>query len=353
MAEKLLDKIKNGIFNSDIGIDLGTANVLVYVKGRGIVLHEPSVVIVEKETEQIVKVGEEARKILGRTPDKYEVVRPLRGGVISRYNVTLQMVQHYIKKACGNTIVKPRVLVCIPSCATEVEELAVWDAATQAGARQPFLVEEPLAAAIGADLNVDEAKGKMVVDIGGGTTDIAVISLDGIVNSESIKIAGDAFDDAIMRYVREKYELVIGYTTAEQIKIRIVSLSQSKENKKIEVKGRCIQTRLPKTVTLTSNEMLGALYQPVTAIIDAISRVIMSTSPELVSDIISSGIVMTGGGSLLPGLDKLVERITGIPTRVAPNAVTCVALGMGKLLDTLSDRQDGSISLARERIKRV
>ena len=353
MAEKLLDKIKNGIFNSDIGIDLGTANVLVYVKGRGIVLHEPSVVIVEKETEQIVKVGEDARKILGRTPDKYEVVRPLRGGVISRYNVTLQMVQHYIKKACGNTIVKPRVLVCIPSCATEVEELAVWDAATQAGARQPFLVEEPLAAAIGADLNVDESKGKMVVDIGGGTTDIAVIALDGIVNSESIKIAGDAFDDAIMRYVREKYELVIGYTTAEQIKIRIGTLSQSKENKKIEVKGRCIQTRLPKTVTLTSNEMLGALYQPVTAIIDAISRVIMSTSPELVSDIISSGIVMTGGGSLLPGLDKLVERITGIPTRVAPNAVTCVALGMGKLLDTLSDRQDGSISLARERIKRV
>lgn len=353
MAEKLLDKIKNGIFNSDIGIDLGTANVLVYVKGRGIVLHEPSVVIVEKETEQIIKVGEDARKILGRTPDKYEVVRPLRGGVISRYNVTLQMVQHYIKKACGNTIVKPRVLVCIPSCATEVEELAVWDAATQAGARQPFLVEEPLAAAIGADLNVDEAKGKMVVDIGGGTTDIAVIALDGIVNSESIKIAGDAFDDAIMRYVREKYELVIGYTTAEQIKIRIGTLSQSKENKKIEVKGRCIQTRLPKTVTLTSNEMLGALYQPVTAIIDAISRVIMSTSPELVSDIISSGIVMTGGGSLLPGLDKLVERITGIPTRVAPNAVTCVALGMGKLLDTLSDRQDGSISLARERIKRV
>ena len=229
----------------------------------------------------------------------------------------------------------------------------MWDAATQAGARQPFLVEEPLAAAIGADLNVDEAKGKMVVDIGGGTTDIAVIALDGIVNSESIKIAGDAFDDAIMRYVREKYELVIGYTTAEQIKIRIGTLSQSKENKKIEVKGRCIQTRLPKTVTLTSNEMLGALYQPVTAIIDAISRVIMSTSPELVSDIISSGIVMTGGGSLLPGLDKLVERITGIPTRVAPNAVTCVALGMGKLLDTLSDRQDGSISLARERIKRV
>lgn len=353
MAEGLLNKIKNGIFNSDIGIDLGTASVLVYVKGRGIVLHEPSVVIVEKETQQIVKVGEEARKILGRTPEKYEVVRPLREGVISRYKVTLQMVQYYIKKACGNTLVKPRVLVCIPSCATEVDELAVLDAATQAGARQSFLVEEPLAAAIGAGVNISEPRGKMVVDIGGGTTDIAVISLDGIVNSESIKIAGDAFDEAIMRYVREKYELIIGYVTAEQIKIKIGSISQSKENKRIEVKGRSIKDRLPKAVIISSNEMLGALYQPITAIIEAISRVIMSTPPELVSDIISTGIIMTGGGSLLPGLDELVERITGIPTKVAPNAVNCVILGMGKLLDTLSDRQDGAINLAGERIRHI
>jgi len=353
MAEGFIDKIKNGIFTTDIGIDLGTASVLVYVKGRGIVLHEPSVVIVERETEQIVKVGEEARKILGRTPEKYEVVRPLREGVISRYSVTLQMVQYYIKKACGNTLVKPRVLVCIPSCATEVDELAVLDAARQAGARQPFLVEEPLAAAIGAGMNISEARGKMVVDIGGGTTDVAVISLDAIVNSESIKIAGDAFDDAIMRYVREKYELVIGYVTAEQVKMKIGTLTQSKENKRIEIKGRSIKNGLPQSVILSSNEMLGALYQPVTAIIEAISRVIMSTPPELVSDIIAGGIVMTGGGSLLHGLDKLVERITGIPTRVAPNSINCVVMGMGKLLDTLSDRQEGAINLTRERIKRV
>ncbi len=353
MAEKFFDKIKNGIFNSDIGIDLGTASVLVYVKGRGIVLHEPSVVIVEKETEQIVMVGDEARKALGRTTGNQEVVRPLRAGVISRYNVTLQMVQHYIKKACGNTLIKPRVLVCIPSCATEVEELAVVDAATQAGARTPYLVEEPLAAAIGAGLDVSEAKGKMVIDIGGGTTDIAVISLDGIVCSESIKVAGDAFDDAIMRYVREKYEVVIGYPAAEQVKIKIGTLSQSKETRRIEVRGRCIKTRLPKSVILSSNEILGALYEPVSDIIASVSRVIMLTPPELVSDVISTGIVMTGGGSLLPGLDKLIERFTGIPTRVAPNAVSCVALGMGKLLDTLSERQEGAINIARDRTKRI
>ena len=351
MAAKFFDDIKNGIF-SDVCIDLGTVSVLVYVKGRGIVLHEPSVVIVDKETETIKYVGEDARKILGRTPEKYEVVRPLREGVISRYNVTQQMVQHYIKKACGSTWVKPKVLVCIPSCATDVDELAVLDAINQAGSRQTLLVEEPLAAAIGAGIDVSEAKGKMVVDIGGGTSDIAVIALNGIVTSESIKIAGDAFDDAIMRYVREKHELVIGYSTAEVIKVKIGTLSQSKENKKITIKGRCIKTRLPKTVTLTSNEMLGALYQPVTAIIDAISRVIMLTPPELVRDVISTGIVMTGGGSMLPGLDKLIERITGIPTKVAPNAITCVTTGMGKLLDMIAEGKDGAINLAREQRNR-
>jgi len=347
MAAKFFEKIKKG-FNNDVCIDLGTVSVLVYVKGRGIVLHEPSVVIVDKETEEIVKVGDEARKMLGRTPDKYEVVRPLRDGVISRYNVTQKMVQYYIKKACGNTLVKPRVLVCIPSCATDVEELAVIDAINQSGSGQTYLVEEPLAAAIGADIDVSEAKGKMVIDIGGGTSDIAVIALNGIVASESIKIAGDAFDNAIMQYIREKYELVVGYVTAEQVKIKIGSLTQSSENKKMTVKGRCIKTRLPKTVTLSSNEMLGALYQPLTAIFQAISRVIRSTPPELVKDIMSTGIVMTGGGSMLPGLDKLIERITGIPVRVAPNALTCVTEGMGKLIDMISSGKDDAISLARE-----
>ncbi|MBQ7293588.1 MAG: rod shape-determining protein, partial [Clostridia bacterium] len=228
MEANFFEKIKKG-FNNDVCIDLGTVSVLVYVKGRGIVLHEPSVVIVDKETEEIVKVGDEARKMLGRTPDKYEVVRPLRDGVISRYNVTQKMVQYYIKKACGNTLVKPRVLVCIPSCATDVEELAVIDAINQSGSGQTYLVEEPLAAAIGADIDVSEAKGKMVIDIGGGTSDIAVIALNGIVASESIKIAGDAFDNAIMQYIREKYELVVGYVTAEQVKIKIGSLTQSCE----------------------------------------------------------------------------------------------------------------------------
>lgn len=353
MAEGFFGKIKNEIFNSDIGIDLGTTSVLVCAKGRGIVLHEPSVVIIEKESGQIVRFGDEARKVAGRAPEKYEVIRPLREGVINHYTITMQMVQYFVKKVCGNTLVKPRVLVCVPSCATEVDQLAALQAAEQAGARQAFLVEEPLAAAIGAGLNIYEPKGVMVVDIGGGTTDIAVISLGGIVEKFSPKIAGDTFDEAIMRYVREKYELLIGRTTAEQIKIKIGTLSQSKDNKRMEVKGRSIKTKLPQSVVISSNEILGALYQAVTAVIDAISMVLMSTPPELVSDIMSNGIVMTGGGSLLPGLDKLIERLSGIPTRVAPNAMNCVILGMSKLLETLSDNQDANSELIRENIKFV
>ena len=353
MAEGFFGKIKNEIFNSDIGIDLGTARVLVYVKGRGIVLNEPSVVVVDKETGQIVRVGEEARKIAGRTPEKLEVVRPLREGVINRYSITMQMVQYFIKKVCGNTLVKPRVLVCVPSCATEVDQLAALQAAEQAGARQSFLVEEPLAAAIGAGLNISEPKGKMVVDIGGGTTDIAVISLDGIVEKDSPKIAGDAFDEAIMRYVREKYGLLISKSAAEQVKIKIGTLSQSRDNKRMEVKGRSVNTRHPESVIISSNEILGAVNEPVTAIIGAISRVLASTPPELVSDIMVNGIVMTGGGSLLQGLDKLVERISGVPTSVAPNSMNCVILGMGKLLDNLSERIDSNSELIREKIKFV
>ena len=351
MAAKFFDNIKNGIF-SDVCIDLGTVSVLVYVKGRGIVLHEPSLAIVDKETESIVCVGEEARKAMGGLSDRYEVVRPLREGVISRYKVTQQMVQHYIKKACGNKWVKPKVLVCIPSCATDVDELAVLDAINQAGARQTLLVEEPLAAAIGAGLDISEPKGKMVVDIGGGTTDVAVIALNGIVQSASIKIAGDMFDNEIMRYVREKYGAVISATAAEKIKIKIGTLTQSKENKKITVNGRCIKTRMPTPITLTSNEMLGVLSQTLTAIIESIIGVINLTPPELVRDIISTGIVMTGGGSLLSGLDSLIERLTGIPTKVAPNALTCVTVGMGKLLDMIDEGKDEAISLARDQRNR-
>ena len=348
MAAKLVEKIKSGMFSNEMCIDLGTVSVLVYVKGRGIVLHEPSVVIVDKESEDIIKVGDEARKILGRTPEKYEVVKPLRNGVISRLNVTRQMVQHYIKKACGNSLVKPRVLACIPSCATDVEELAVIDAINQAGAKQTFLVEEPLAAAIGAGIDVSEAKGKMIIDIGGGTSDIAVIALNGIVTSESIKFAGDSFDADLMRYVCEKYELVIGCVTAEQVKIKIGSLLQGAECKKMQVKGRCIKTGLPKTIVLSSNEMLGAFHRTITELIGAVRRVVLLTPPELVKDIMTTGIVMTGGGSLLPGLDKLIERIIGVPTRVAPNAITCVTTGMGKLLDMIAEGKNVPTAFARE-----
>ena len=353
MAGKILERIGTGLMSTDIGIDLCTASVLVYIKGRGIVLQEPSVVVVDKETEQIQKVGKEAQRMLGRVPDNLEVVRPLREGVISKYNVTLQMVQYFISRACGNMLIKPRVMICIPSGATEVDERAVIDAATQAGARQTFLVEEPVAAAIGAGLDISAPNGKMVVDIGGGTTDVAVMSLGGVVVSESIKIAGDTFDEAIMRYVRHKYGVLIGDSTAEKVKRAIGMVYESREEKTITVKGRCIKTRMPKDVTLSSREMLEALMEPLTAVLDAICSVIARTPPELVKDILSNGIVMTGGGSMLGGLDRLVEKTTGLPTRVAKNALSCVALGTGALLDDLSSREEGALNLARERRKRL
>lgn len=338
---------------NDIGIDLGTTTVLVYVKGRGIVLEEPSVALVEKGTDRIIKVGYAARKMMGKTPDGMEVVRPLRDGVINKYKVTLQMVEHFIRRACENTLVKPRVMVCIPSGVTEVEECAVLDAATQAGARQTFLIEEPMAAAIGAGLNIDEPRGKMVVDIGGGTTDVAVISLGEIVVSDSIKIAGDKFDEAIAAYVRKKYEVIIGERQAEEIKLKIGAVYEHKDVKKTQVTGRCIKTGLPKTVAISSKEMLGALAEPITAIIDTVCSVIARTPPELVGDILKTGIVMTGGGSLLYGFDKLIGDITGIPTRVAKEAQRCVAIGTGMRLEDLSTMQEGSLNLSLEREKRL
>ncbi len=353
MTGKVLEKLSGGLFGMDVGIDLGTATVLVYIKGQGIVLQEPSVVVVDKDTEKIIHVGREAQRMMGRVPDNLEVVRPLREGVISKYQVTLQMVQYFIERACGKTLAKPRVMICIPSGATEVDERAVIDAATQAGAKQTFLVEEPVAAAIGAGLDISEPVGKMVVDIGGGTTDVAVISLGGVVVSESIKIAGDAFDDAVMRYVRRKHQVLIGDITAETIKRRIGTVYDTKEEKTIEVKGRCITTRMPKNVILSSREMLEALMEPLTAVLDAICSVIARTPPELVRDILAGGIVMTGGGSMLAGLDRLIEKTTGIPTRVAKNPLSCVALGTGKLLDDLSGLRDGALNLARERKKRL
>ena len=333
--QALLDRFRGFRVSRNIGIDLGTATVLVYVQGKGIVLQEPSVVAIDTNTDKILKVGREAQQMLGRTPGNITAVRPLRDGVISRYEVTLKMIQYFIRRACGNLFVPPNVMICIPSGITEVEERAVKDAAREAGARRTYLIEEPTAAAIGAGLNIYAPEGNMVVDIGGGTTDIAVLSLGGVVVSESIKIAGDKFDEAIARYVRRKYKVLIGERSAEAIKKRIGTVYSRPQLLSMEVKGRCVNQGLPKVITVTSKEMIEALAEPVTAILDAICTVIEKTPPELLGDILRNGIVMTGGGSLLYGFDQLVTRATGIKTRVAPDAVSCVALGTGKSLDNL------------------
>lgn len=331
----------------DIGIDLGTATVLVYVKGSGIVIKEPSVVAIDKNTDRIIKVGREAQRMLGRTPGNITAIRPLRDGVISQYEITLKMIQYFIKKACGTMIFKPRVIICVPSGITEVEERAVVDAATQAGAKRTYLIEEPVAAAIGAGINIAAPNGHMVVDIGGGTTDIAVLSLGGVVVSESIKVAGDKFDEAIIRYVRRKHNVLIGERTAEAIKIKIGCVWPRKEPRTLEVKGRCLIQGLPRVVRINSDEIPGALEEPITAIIEAVCSVVERTPPELIGDILSNGIVMTGGGSLLYGLDRLIAYATGIKTRVADKAVSCVAIGTGKSLDNLSSIPEGAINISR------
>ncbi len=337
----------------DIGIDLGTATVLVYVKGRGIVLKEPSVVAIDNNTNRILKVGREAQQMLGRTPGNITAIRPLRDGVISQYDVTMRMIQHFIKRACGSSLLfKPRLIVCVPSGITEVEERAVVDAATQAGAKKTFLIEEPVAAAIGAGIDISQPNGHMVVDIGGGTTDIAVISLGGVVVSESIKIAGDRFDEAIIRYVRKKHGVLIGERTAEEIKIKVGAVWPHDEQKVIEVKGRCLREGLPRLLRIGSGEMPQALEEPIRAIVEAVCSVIERTPPELIGDVLANGIVMTGGGSLIYGLDRLIESATGIVTRVADKAVSCVAVGTGMALDYISSLPEGTINLSRQRLSR-
>ena len=344
------------IFNmmrKDIGIDLGTATVLVYVKGKGIVLKEPSVVAIDRNTDRILKVGSEAQKMLGRTPGNITAIRPMRDGVISQYEYTLRMIQYFIRRACGSVVGSPRVIICVPSGITEVEERAVVDAATQAGAKKTYLIEEPVAAAIGAGIDISTPNGNMIVDIGGGTTDVAVISLGGVVVSESIKVAGDKFDEAIIRYVRRKHNVLIGERTAEEIKIKIGAAWQREEPRVIEVKGRCLVQGLPRVVQISSLEMPDALEEPITAIIEAVCSVIERTPPELVGDILYNGIVMTGGGSLLYGLDRLIANVTGIRTRVADKAVSCVAIGTGLSLDNISSIPEGAINISRQRQKRL
>ena len=333
--------------SKDIGIDLGTATVLVYVKGRGIVIKEPSVVAIDKNTGKILKFGREAQMMLGRTPGNITAIRPLRDGVITQYDITQKMIQHFIKKSCGTVIFKPRVIICVPSGITEVEERAVVDAATQAGAKRTYLIEEPVAAAIGAGINISAPRGHMVLDIGGGTSDIAVISLGGVVVSESIKVAGDKFDEAIIRYVRRKHNVLIGERTAEEITIKIGCAWPREEIRTIDVKGRCLVQGLPRMIRITSAEIPDALEEPITAIVEAVCSVIERTPPELIGDILQNGIVMTGGGSLLYGLDRLITYATGVRTRVADKAVSCVALGTGRSLEMLSRLPEDAVNSSR------
>lgn len=332
----------------DIGIDLGTASVLVYIKGKGIVLQEPSVVAIDRNTNKILAVGEEARMMLGRTPGNIVAIRPLREGVISDYEVTEKMLRYFIDKAVGRRrLFKPRMIVCVPSGVTEVEKRAVKDAANNAGARNTQLIEEPIAAAIGAGLDITKASGNMVIDIGGGTSDIAVISLGGIVVSTSIKVAGDKFDEAIVRYMRKKHNVMIGERTAEELKINIGTAFPREEQVRMEVRGRNLISGLPKTIEVTSEEMLEALAEPVSAIADAVHSVLERTPPELSADISDRGIVMTGGGSLLHGLDKLISKRTNIPVYIADDAVSCVAIGTGKSLDNFDILVDTDVNADR------
>lgn len=324
------------MFGLDLGIDLGTSTSLVYVKGRGIVLCEPSVVAISRETNQVLAVGEEARMMLGRTPGNIVAIRPMRDGVIADYTITKAMLKHFIHRACGRRrLFKPQVVVCVPSGATSVERRAVVEAALEAGARRAFPIEEPMAAAIGAGLPIAGPQGNMVVDIGGGTTDIAIISLGGIVISDSVRVGGIRMDEAIMQYIRREHNLLIGERTAEEVKIRIGSAYPLEPEMQMEVKGRDLVTGLPRTITVTSEEIRRALQEPVRAIVDKVKDVLEQTPPELAADIVERGIVLTGGGALLRGIDRLLQEETGIPVHVAEDPISCVAIGAGRALEEI------------------
>ena len=322
-------------YGQDIGIDLGTATVIAYAKGKGIVLREPSVVAVDSNTGDVLAVGKEARRMLGRTPGNIVATRPLRDGVISNYTVTEKMLKYFINRVCGRFIFAPRIMICIPSQVTEVEKKAVIDAASQAGARKVYLIEEPIAAAIGAGIDIAKPCGNMVVDIGGGTTDIAVISLGGSVVSSSLKVAGDKFDEAIVKYIKRKYNVMIGERTAEDLKINIGCVYPKIQDMEMDIRGRDLMTGLPRTITVHSSEMLEALIEPALMVVDAVHSVLERTPPELAADISDRGIYMTGGGCLIDGLDRLLQEKTGINVMIAQDAISCVALGTGKALDNL------------------
>lgn len=324
------------MFAKQIGIDLGTANVIAYVRGKGVVFSEPSVLAIDRGTSRILAVGEEARQMIGRTPGDIVPIRPLKDGVIADYQVTETMLKHIIQRVCGRRpMFKPQVVVCVPSGVTSVEKRAVLEAAMQAGSKQVFLISEPMAAAIGAGLNVAEASGNMVVDVGGGTTDIAVISLGGEVVSDSIRIGGDKFDDAIVRYVRREYNLIIGERTAEFCKLQLGSVFKPDRNRRMEIRGRDSVSGLPRTVEIDQERVAAALEESIRAIVHTVRAVLERTPPELSADIMDKGIVLTGGGSLLEGLADLVTTETGIPAHIADDPVNCVALGTGKVLESI------------------
>ena len=331
---------------NDVGIDLGTSSVLVYVRNKGIVLREPSVVAVEKITGRIIAIGEDARKMLGRTPGNVIAIRPLKDGVISNFDITQRLLHHFLKKVVGTKIFfKPRVVVCVPSGVTQVEKRSVIDATEQAGARYAYLIEEPIAAAIGAGIDIAQPKGNMIVDIGGGTTDVAVISLRDAVLSDSIKVAGDKFNEAVVRYMRKKHNLLIGERTAEDMKIRIGSAYPRKEQLFMEVRGRNLISGLPQTIVVGSNEMIDALEEPLQTVLECVRSIFERTPPELASDIAENGICLTGGGALLYGMDKFIADHTKVPCYVAEDPISCVAIGTGKALENLDDFSIGTSAI--------
>ena len=333
----------------DIGIDLGTTSIIIATEEQGVVFRQPTIGAVDTRTNTIIAVGDEALQMVGGAPAYIDLVRPLRDGVISDYDMTERMLKEFIKKVTTFSIFKPRLLICVPSGITEVEERAVVDAGIQAGARRAYLIEEPVAAAIGAGIDITKPDGHMVVDIGGGTADIAVISLGGVVESASIKTAGDKFDEAVVKYIRRKHNVLIGDRTAEELKKTIGCVFPRPEEVTMEIKGRCLMTGLPRVFSVSSGEMIEAFEEVSSRILEAIHAVLERTPPELVADISTNGIVMTGGGSLVWGFDKLVESHTGIETHIADDAISCVAFGTGKSLDSLDQMQDGTMNLSRRR----
>ncbi|HHU90147.1 MAG TPA: rod shape-determining protein [Clostridiaceae bacterium] len=325
-----------GLFTKEIGIDLGTANILVYLKGKGIILREPSVVAVNNNTGQVLAVGLEAKQMIGRTPGNITAIRPLKDGVIADFETTQGMLKYFMRKAVGNSpLTKPRVVICVPSGVTEVEKRAVVDSAMSAGAKEAYLIEEPMASAIGAGLPVAEPSGSMVVDIGGGTSEVAVISLGGVVVSRSLRIAGDEFDDAIIHYIKKEYNLMIGERSAEDIKLKIGSAYPSEREEIYRVSGRDLVTGLPKEMEISSEEIREALKEPVNSVVESIKYTLEKTPPELASDIMERGIMLTGGGALLKGFDRLISAETGIPVFIAEEPLDCVVLGTGKVLEEL------------------